>query len=516
MLLSSVVIAPFLAALLVALGSGRDRIAALRLGLVLSGGLAALGGSLALAPASSLQLAWFDLPGTQATLNWSLQADGISAWLVALVLGLGPVAILAASRSCGDRLRLFIAAILAVQGCLVGAFLAADLVLFYIFFEASLLPMLAIIGSFGDPVDRRRATLQFLIYTMAGSALFLVAIWYLVAATGTSSVAELPAAVAGLSAEARLCCFVAFCLAFAVKTPLVPFHGWQAPVYSACPPAGAVLLAGAMAKLGTFGFLRYVLPIFPVESAAWASVFITLGLIGVVGGALIALVQSDLKRLLAFSSLSHLGLIVVGIFSFQTAGLSGAVVQMVAHGLAAAALFVLIGSLEERFGSARLEDFGGLAGRWPALAVLLVLAALAAVALPGTAGFVGEIMLLQGTFMGLTERLGTTSGVLLTLVAGLALIFGAAYVLRLVQRVLYGPATREDSQAADLRRSEWWALAPVIGASLLLGLYATPIVAPANDAVMPIAAAFDEAESAADDEAVGTVEVDTATPEDQP
>ncbi|MDA3959286.1 MAG: NADH-quinone oxidoreductase subunit M [Planctomycetota bacterium] len=470
-MLSLLLAAPFVAALVCVLGSGRDGFAATRLALVMSVVIAGLAGVVAINGATPVDMPWFTLWGTGATVHFSLLGDGISAWMALLALGLGPAAILASRVSLGDKMREFCAGLFALQGCLVGAFLAGDVVQFYFFFEAGLLPMAVLLAMFGDPEHRRQATMQFFLYTMLGSILMLVAIWYLAAHGQSTLISDLPATVAGLSPTARTACFAAFALAFAVKTPLMPFHSWQAPVYAACPAGAAVVLAGAMAKLGTYGFLRLVVPVFPEASAQYAWVFILLGVIGVVLGALMALAQRDLKRMLAFSSLSHLGLVVIGIFTFENAGLDGAVVQMVAHGLSVGALFLLIGVLEGRTGLRDIDAFGAVAGRAPVYAVLFVCAALAAVALPGTAGFVGEVMLLYGTFSGLMACCGLTGAIVVTLLAGSSLIFGAGYVLRATQRLLYGNKPEPGgARMSEITGAEGTAVGVLLVATLVLGL----------------------------------------------
>lgn len=463
--------APFVAALLVLLGSSRDGAAATRLALVFSLLLSGLALAVAIAGADPVTVPWFTLPGTGATVSFSLLGDGISAWLAVLAAALGPAAILGSQHALGDRMREFCAGLFALQGCLIGAFLAGDAVLFYLFFEAGLLPVTVLIALFGDPQRRVRATVQFFIYTMLGSVPMLLAIWHLAAAGGTTLIAELPATVAALDDGARIACFAAFALAFAVKTPLLPFHAWQAPVYAACPPGAAVVLAGAMAKLGTYGFLRLVIPVFPAASAEFAWILIALGVAGVVLGALLALAQRDLKRMLAYSSLSHLGLVVVGLFTFETAGLGGAVLQMLAHGLSVGALFLLIGALEQRTGARDLDAFGALTRRAPVYAVLFVGAALAAVALPGTAGFVGEVLLLYGSFSGLMAVCGLGLALVVTALAGLSLVFGAGYILRAVQRLLYGAEeAAARSGVRDLSAGEATAVGSLLAASLVLGL----------------------------------------------
>lgn len=476
---------PFLAAVLMLLASGRDREAALRLGLSLAALLALSAIALFCCAPAALDVAWFTVPGSSATVRWHLDTDGLSSWLAALVLALGPAAILGAATSCGDRLREFAVAAFAMQGCLLGALFARDLVLFYVFFEAMLLPALMLVGLFGDPATRLRAGVQFLLYTMVGSFAMLVAIWYLAAHTGTVQIPELPEAIvaAGLTPAAKCWCFCAFALAFLVKTPVVPLHGWQAPLYAACPAAAAVLIAGAMAKMGPYGLMRIVAPLFPAELAAWAPTLVALGVLSILYGALLALVQSELRRILAYSSLSHLGLVVVGVVvgasAQQADAQAGALVQMLGHGLAAAALFLIVGAIETRGQRSRIESLGGLAGRTPALAVLTVIAVLAALAVPGTVGFVGEFLLLRGTYAGLAVQQGPVTALVVTSVAGASLVLGAAYVLRWVQRSLYG-AEREATVLPDLNAQEGLAVVPLLVASVVLGLFPAAVVAGAG------------------------------------
>jgi len=352
-------------------------------------------------------------------------------------------------------------------------------VVFYMFFEAMLVPMLVLIALFGG-AERRSASLWFFLYTMFGSIFMLVAIWWLAWKTGSTELARIIVDLPGLKASGQLTAagecwlFAAFALAFAVKVPLVPFHSWQAKTYSETPAGGAVLLAGVMAKIGVYGFLRFVLPMFPGLCAEYAHVFVWLGLIGVVGGALVAMAQDDVKRMIAYSSLSHLSLVMVGIFSFHQAALAGVPVQMVAHGLSVAALFLLVGYLEARSSSRGIDDFGGLADRTPIFAVLFVITALASAALPGTANFIGEFMLLFGSFLGL--------GFTVALIAGLSVILTAVYLLRLVQRWLYGKRHPSLDRLPDLGAGEILAVVPLLLASFFFGFYPKPI----NDQSVPV------------------------------
>ncbi len=468
MLLYALLAAPVLAALVAFFATGKDGAANHRLGLVLSLAIAALGIPLILAGGDrAVSVDWFTLWGTNATVRLSLASDGLSAWLIQLVTWLTPVAILGAKRAVGDRMREFLGAVFAMQALMIGALLARDLVVFYVCYEGMLIPMLVLICLFGGD-DRRTSAMWFFLYTMAGSIGMLVGIWYIAAKLGTTAVdAGLITGIASLPADAQFWLFVAFVLAFAVKVPLVPLHGWQARTYAETPGAAVVLLAGAMAKLGTYGFLRFVLPLFPGWSAEYASVFIVLGLIAVVGGALVAMAQDDAKRMMAYSSLSHLGLVMVGIFTFEQAALTGAAVQMVAHGLSIAALFLLISYLENRTRLYGLDDFGGLMNQAPVLGFLFVVAALASAALPGSLNFIGEFQLLYGLYQ--------SQGWIIAGVAGISVILGVVYLLALVRKWFFGAPRTGNQPVADLLPHEALAVAPLLLITFVLGFYAGPV-----------------------------------------
>ncbi len=479
-MLYALLIAPLLAAVLTAVASGRDGESSFRLGLVLSIGCALLGLPLITCmPVLDTSLPWFTLWGTNATVHVHLASDGLSSWIIQLVTWLTPVAILGSRKLVGDRMRDFVTALLVMESLMIGALLARDLVLFYVFFEAMLVPMVVLIAVFGGS-ERRSASMWFFLYTMLGSVFMLVGIWWLAWKIGSTELARVIADLPGLRASGVLSAsgdfylFAAFALAFAVKVPLVPFHSWQARTYAEAPSGAAVLLAGAMAKIGVYGFLRFVLPMFPDMCVQYADVFVVLGLIGVVGGALVAMAQDDIKRMIAFSSLSHLSLVMVGIFSFHQAAMAGVTVQLVAHGLSVAALFLLVGYMEARSSCRGLDDFGGLADRTPIFAVLFVMTGLASAALPGTANFVGEFMILFGTFAGL--------GFVVAMIAGLSVILGAVYILRVVQRWLYGKRHPSLDRLADLSPSESMAVVPLLLASLVFGFYPKPI----NDLAAPV------------------------------
>ncbi len=425
--------------------------------------------------------AWFRVPGGDAVVRLAFSADGLNAWLAMLVVWLTPVALLGAGGAVKDRMRDFAVCVLAMEALMLGALLASDLVVFYLCFEGMLIPMVLITWMFGG-ADRRGAALSFVLYTMAGSLPLLLAIWWIARATGTLEIALLPAAIGKLGAQEQGLLFLAFVLAFAVKVPLPPLHGWQARMYAETPGAGVVLLAGAMAKLGVYGLIRFVLPFFPALSADYATLFIILGLIATVGGALVALAQDDAKKLLAFSSLSHLGLAVIGVFTFQPAALTGVVVLMVAHGLSVAALFLLAGCLESRTGNCGVDDFGGLANRTPILAILFVVAALASAAMPGTLNFIGEFQILAGIWK---------TSPWIAAVAGLPVILGAAYMLILVQRWFYGRQPKglaNDARLVDASPAEALAVAPLLLASLVLGFWPAPVASSAGPVATACAA----------------------------
>jgi NADH-quinone oxidoreductase subunit M len=480
MLLLSLLAAPILAALVAFFASGKDSDANTRLGLFLSLAIALLGLPLVTSmPNLSVSIPWFTLWGTGAEVKLSLVNDGLSGWLIQLVTWLTPVAILGARGAVGERMRDFMAAVFAMQALMIGALLSRDLVFFYLCYEGMLVPMLVIICLFGGD-DRRTSALWFFLYTMLGSVMMLVGIWYLAWKLGSTDLGAVAAGIQTLPANAQGWLFWAFALAFAVKLPVIPLHGWQARTYAETPGAAVVLLAGAMAKIGGYGFLRFVLPLFPAQSAEHASLFIILGLIATVGGALVAMAQDDAKRMLAYSSLSHLGLVLVGIFTFTPAALNGAAVQMVAHGLSISALFLLVSYLENRSKTFGLDDFGGLITQTPLLGVLFIIAALASAALPGTMNFIGEFQLLLGLYQG--------GGVWLAGIAGLSVILGVVYLLVLIQKWFFGKAGSAETYR-DLSVGEALAVVPLLMASFFFGFYPAPVSSQAGAVAEQLGAA---------------------------
>jgi len=480
-LLLVLMLAPVAAALLAGFLSGRDQDSTFKLGLILSLVIAVLGLPLVLSPGTidAVRVPWFTLWGTGATVHLSLASDGLSAWLIQLVLWLTPAAILGAKAMAGARMREFLVCAFAAQAAMIGALLARDLVVFFLFYEAMLIPAAVLIALFGGS-DRRNAAGWFTLYTMLGGVGMLVGIWYIAAHLHSTELDVVRAGMGSIPPSEAGWLFLGFVLAFAVKVPLVPLHGWQARTYSESAGPVVVILGGAMSKLGVYGFLRFVLPLFPGQMAEWGNLLMVLALIGTVGGALVAIVQDDAKRMLAYSSLSHLSLIMVGIFAGSAVALDGAAVQMVAHGLSAAALFLLVGVVERQGGFYGLDDYGALAERVPLMAVLFVGAALASAAMPGTINFVGEFLLLLGTYQ--------RSGLIVASIAGLSVILGVVYLLILIQRWFYGKPGHASEKVVEISAAEAWAVGLLVAATLFFGFYPRPILDQTGPAVRSLMA----------------------------
>lgn len=408
---------------------------------------------------------WIDAGGLHA--EYQVGVDGISLPLIVLTTLLTPLVILASWNSVVRRPRTFFSFLLFLQAGTIGVFSALDLVLFYAFWEAMLLPMYFLIGIWG--YDRRiYAAVKFFIYTMAGSLLMLGAILALYFYNGgtTFSLPALTAAIQQrtlmLPARAEAVLFLAFFFAFAIKVPLFPLHTWLPDAHVEAPTAGSVFLAGILLKMGTYGMIRFCLPLFPRGSINIAPLVVALALVGIVYGALVAMVQPDLKKLIAYSSISHLGFAVLGIFSFNVMGMAGANYQMLAHGVSTSALFLLAGMLYERRHTREISQFGGLAHGLPGLSAVFMIAALASMGLPGLNGFVGEWLVLQGAFIENPVR---------SAVAALAMILSAVYLLRLYQRLFWGPPREANQGLADLGPREYAVLLPLVALMFWMGLY---------------------------------------------
>ncbi|HYE89417.1 MAG TPA: NADH-quinone oxidoreductase subunit M [Terriglobales bacterium] len=393
--------------------------------------------------------------------------DGISLLLVLLTTLITPVALASAWHSVDDRVKEFVATILILETGMVGVFVSLDLFLFYVFWEAMLIPMYFVIGVWGGG-RRIYAAVKFVLYTMVGSVLMLVAILVLYyqhgAATGMYTF-DLPTVVRWVipPGTGQTLMFLAFALAFAIKVPMFPFHTWLPDAHVEAPTAGSVILAGVLLKMGTYGFLRFCLPLFPDASLAFGPLVFALSVIGIVYGAWVSTVQPDIKKLVAYSSVSHLGFVMLGIFTLTPQGMVGGIIQMVSHGLSTGALFLLVGMIYERRHTRLIADFGGLWSVIPAFSAVFLIAVLSSVGLPGLNGFVGEFLILVGAF-----QVNRT----LAAVATTGIIFAAVYLLWMYQRVIFGEVTHEENRhLTDLTAREWALLAPVLLFIVWIGVY---------------------------------------------
>ena len=390
--------------------------------------------------------------------NYHIGIDGISLWLVLLTTFLTAVCILAAWNSVEKGLGGFMMSLLALETGMLGVFCALDLFLFFVFWEAMLIPMYFLIGIWGG--ERRiYATIKFVLYTMAGSALMLVGILVLYSQNGnsfelTSLLAQ--TATEGFEFQHSHLLFLAFFIAFAIKVPLFPFHTWLPDAHVEAPTVGSVILAGVLLKMGTYGIVRFCLPLFPQAAADATPLIITLAIIGIIYGALVAMVQPDLKKLVAYSSVSHLGFVVLGLFSQSHIGIQGSVLQMINHGLSTGALFLLVGMIYERRHSRMIVDFGGLAKRMPIFATIFLIVTLSSIGLPGLNGFVGEFMILLGSFV------GNAFSKWYVVFATTGVILAAVYMLWMFQRVMFGKLDKTNESLPDLNAREIVILLPIL------------------------------------------------------
>ena len=412
---------------------------------------------------------WISSPA----IHYHIGIDGLSLWLVILTTLLTPIAVLVSWNSIQHRTKEFFAFLILLEFGLIGVFVSLDLFLFFVFWEVGLVPMYFLIGLWGH--DRRiYAAVKFFIYTMVGSMLMLVAIIFLYNHTGTfdysETMAQLQSGRVALPPQTELLLFLGFFIAFAIKVPLFPLHTWLPDAHVEAPTAGSIMLASVMLKMGTYGLVRYCLPLFPNAARRCAPWIIALAVIGIVYGALVALVQPNMKKLVAYSSVSHLGFVVLGVFSFTQQGLDGAVYQMLNHGISTGALFMLVGYLYERRHSLEISAYGGVATPAPNLAIVFLITTLASVGLPTLNNFVGEYLVLQGAAQ--TSFTATTF-------AAVGVILSACYMLWLYQRTFYGKASESLAHhMPDLNAREWATIIPMIFLMVWMGTYTQSFMPP--------------------------------------
>lgn len=410
---------------------------------------------------------------------YKMGVDGISLFLVLLTTLLGPIVILASWKDIKVKVKEFLIALLVLQTGMVGVFLALDLFLFYVFWEIVLLPMYVLIGIWGNPARRLYAAIKFVLYTVVGSLLMLVAILVLYLSAGkelgeyTFDLMKLYSC--HLSTQAQFWMFLAFFLAFAIKVPMFPFHTWLPDAHTEAPTVGSVVLAAVLLKMGTYGFVRFAIPLFPnaAMDATWWICW--LALIGIVYGAWVAMVQEDVKRLVAFSSVSHLGFVMLGMFAFSVQGLQGSILQMINHGLSTGALFLIVGMIYERRHTRLITEFGGLSKVMPVFAVFFMIFTLSSIGLPGLNGFVGEFLILLGTF---------TVYPWYSVVGATGVIFAAVYMLWMFQRVMFGEVTNAKNLGLkDLSAREILVLLPILVFVVWIGVYPNTFLKPMEPAV---------------------------------
>lgn len=400
--------------------------------------------------------------------------DGLSLLLFMLTTFMGPIVIISSWNSVAKHLSGYLAMLLLLQTASLGVFASLDLLVFYVFFELSLIPMYFLIGIWGGS-DRIRATLKFFIYTLVGSLIMLVGLIYVGYDAGsvmsgvnfTLDWRFLSSDIYQIGLVEQTYLFLAFALAFCIKVPLFPFHTWLPYAHTEAPTAGSVVLAAIMLKMGTYGLIRVCLPLFPNAFMEFAPYMATLAVIGIIYGALVAMVQKDVKKLVAYSSVSHLGFVVLGIFALNTVAVQGAIIQMVNHGLSTGALFLIVGMIYDRRHTRMIKDFGGIAKRMPIFTVMFMIATLASIGLPGLNGFVGEFLILNGSFF--SELYDNK---VFAILAASGVILAAVYMLWMFQRVMFGPLENEENKKlVDLNAREIGLLVPLVIFMFWIGIH---------------------------------------------
>ena len=428
--------------------------------------------------------------------SWALGIDGIALTLTMLTVFLMPICIGASWRSIVKRVPEYMAAFMLMEALMVGVFAAQDLFLFYVFFEGGLIPMYLIIGVWGG-AERIKASYKFFLYTLLGSVLMLIAMIYMVATSGTTSIPALMQY--NFPPEVQQWLWLAFLASFAVKLPMWPVHTWLPDAHVQAPTAGSVVLAGVLLKMGGYGFVRFSLPMFPDASAQFMPLMFVLSGIAVVYTSLVALVQRDMKKLIAYSSVAHMAFVTFGLFAFNRQGIEGALIVMLSHGLVSGALFLVVGVIYDRLHTREIAVYGGLANNMPGYALLFMLFTMASVGLPGTSGFVGEFLSLIGTYrMSTWAAIAATTGIIL----------GAAYMLYLYWRICFGAArTPEAATMVDLSAREWWLLAPIAVGVMWMGIYPESFLRPMRADVGRIVERLDRARPAGDSKPTGAAQL---------
>ncbi len=426
-------------------------------------------------------------PGIFGPFGWSLGIDGFALMLIMLSVFLMPICIGASWRSITNRVPEYMAAFLFTEVLMIGTFAAQDLFLFYVFFEAGLIPMYLIIGIWGG-ANRIYASYKFFLYTLLGSVLMFIAMLYMAKTAGTTSI---PALLNyDFPAHVQTWLWLAFFASFAVKMPMWPVHTWLPDAHVQAPTAGSVILAGVLLKLGGYGFLRFLLPMFPEASGQLTWLIFGLSAVAVIYTSLVALVQSDMKKLIAYSSVAHMAIVTIGLFAFNRQGIEGAMIMMLSHGLVSGALFLCVGVIYDQLHTREISRYGGLAINMPRYAIFFLFFTMASIGLPGTSGFVAEFLSLMGTY-----QVSTWTALLCTT----SIILGAAYMLYLYRRVVFGEIKSDDVRGmVDLSAREFWLLAPIAAVVLWMGVYPESFLAPMRKDVSVLLARVDRAKPASD------------------
>ena len=420
--------------------------------------------------------------------NVTLQLDGVSLWIVLLTTFLTPIILFSSKTAVGERVREFVISMLVLETAMLGALLATDLLLFYLFWEMMLIPMYLLIGIWGGK-NRHYATIKFVVYTVVGSLLMLVGVVFLYTKTGSFAYKDILAVV--LSDTEQIWLFLAFTLVFVIKVPLFPFHTWLPDAHAEAPTAGSVILAGVLLKMGTYGLLRFALPLFPEAMGLFSPYVLVLSTIGIDYGALVAFAQADVKKLVAYSSVSHLGFVMLGIVAMNQQAVEGAVLQMINHGISTGALFLLVGMVYERTHTRAITDYGGIAVKMPIFTVFFIIVTMSSIGLPGTNGFAGEFMILSGAFLEAMPFMPFDSwnglAMICAVVATTGVLLGAIYMLSMVRRVFFGPLTNpHNEELTDLNTREVVTLVPLVVLIFVIGFFPRSFTSPMTASVETI------------------------------